>query len=125
MGGRFDEESSDLAATLDARGRILPYAESAVRDDASVDELRIDHDVRRYWGTEESPTANLAQNGIVPVITCACGDFGCGGATARVTIGDEVVTWDDFRTANTREPAAGLGPFQFERRAYMAALAQA
>jgi hypothetical protein len=81
-----------------------------------------DRDMRRYSGSEEEPTANLAQNGTVPVITCACGDFLCGGATVRVTVGDEVVTWDDFRTANTRAPV-DLGPFRFERRAYMAALA--
>ena len=82
-----------------------------------------DRDARRYWGSGEDPTANLAEDGTVPVITCVCGDFGCGGATVRVTVDDEVVTWDDFRTANTRTPVPGLGPFRFERRAYLGALA--
>ena len=85
--------------------------------------LNADYEILRGWTVlEENPTANLARDGIVAVIACACGDFLCGGATARVTVGDEVVTWEDFTPANGGAPIAGLGPFRFERRTYLAAL---
>jgi hypothetical protein len=60
-------------------------------------------------------------DGSVPVLTCTCGQFGCGGASARITFERATVAWGDFRTATYQKPVA-LGPFRFKRHHYEEAL---
>jgi hypothetical protein len=65
--------------------------------------------------------AHAVPDGSVPVLTCTCGEFGCGGASARITFERSTVIWGDFRTA-THERPVKLGPFRFKRRDYEVAL---
>ena len=65
--------------------------------------------------------AHAVPDGFVPVLTCTCGEFGCGGASARITFASGTVTWDDFRTATYEQPV-DLGPFLFKQQEYEAAL---
>ena len=65
--------------------------------------------------------AHAVPDGSVPVVTCTCGEFGCGGGSARITFERSTVIWGDFRTA-THEKTVSLGPFRFRRRDYDAAL---
>jgi hypothetical protein len=59
--------------------------------------------------------------GYVPVLTCTCGNFGCGGAFARITFDRGTVIWSDFKTA-TYEQSVAIGPFRIKRKVYEAAL---
>ena len=68
------------------------------------------------------PEPELAEDGRAAVLTCTCRIYGCGGTSARINIMDDVVTWDDFRHANSRR-IVPIGPFTFDRRAYEAAIA--
>ena len=56
-------------------------------------------------------------DGFAPVLTCTCGEFGCGGAIVRIQFERRVVRWTDFKTANYEEPVP-LRPFVFSRTAY-------
>jgi len=56
-------------------------------------------------------------SGFVPVVTCGCGLFGCGGGYARVTFRAETVMWNDFRSA-PHDRSAGICTFTFDREQY-------
>ena len=68
------------------------------------------------------PDTELEEDGRAAVLTCTCRTYGCGGTAARITIADDVVTWDDFRHANSG-PRVPIGPFRFDRVAYEASIA--
>jgi hypothetical protein len=74
-----------------------------------------------WWGPEGGqPESNISEwvpDGFAPVLTCACGEFGCGGALVRIRFERRVVRWTDFRTANYEKPVQ-MGPFVFARSAY-------
>jgi hypothetical protein len=73
----------------------------------------------RHWlGT---PIPMLSEDGKAAVLNCTCGCFPCGGATARITIDAEIVTWSDFQQANSRT-VIPLSPLRFTRSTYEAAL---
>ncbi len=68
-------------------------------------------------------------HGRVPIYICAeCGDLGCGAVTATIEQLEDHVYWRDFSYENGYEPFnpedvfAGVGPFTFERGAYLATL---
>jgi hypothetical protein len=61
------------------------------------------------------------EDGRVAVLTCGCGDFGCGGATARIIFTADRVIWTDFHGASHRDRVAAR-PFVFSRPQYTAAL---
>jgi hypothetical protein len=73
----------------------------------------------RHWRGE--PIYRLSEDGKAAVLTCSCGDFGCGGVSARITIDAETVTWSDFQEANSPKVIPLLA-FRFSRSAYEAAL---
>ena len=56
------------------------------------------------------------------LLGCVCGDTGCWPLTAKITIGDDTVLWEGFRTRHRAWDLAALGPFTFSRHAYDAAL---
>lgn len=74
-----------------------------------------------WWGPgSRHPEGHLSDwvpDGFAPVLTCTCGEFGCGAAIARIHFERRVVTWTDFETANNAKHVA-LGPFIFSRGAY-------
>lgn len=78
----------------------------------------------RLWAGEPPEDDYLVEDGRVAVLTCTCGNFGCGEATALVEFEDGRVRWSDFHGANFGAPV-DLGPFEFDRAAYDAALAAA
>lgn len=57
------------------------------------------------------------------LLGCACGNTGCWPLTARVTLEEDTVVWEDFRTGHRSWDLGTLGPFHFDRGAYDAALA--
>jgi hypothetical protein len=74
------------------------------------------------WGPHPPSPGPVPEvpSGFVPVVTCSCGIFGCGGGYARVTFSARTVMWNDFRSA-TRERPAGIGTFTFDRDQYESA----
>ena len=56
------------------------------------------------WGErDEAPI----EYGRMAVLTCGCGFFPCGGATARIEYASDVVTWSDFHEALHASVALG------------------
>jgi hypothetical protein len=59
-----------------------------------------------------------------------CGDLGCGGVTAEITIDSTGVTWQDFGWQTNYDPEVDrdwfgeFGPYRFELPEYRAALQQ-
>jgi len=76
-----------------------------------------------WWGPggkhPEGDLGDWVPAGFAPVLTCTCGEFGCGGALVRVSFKRRFVVWSDFMTANYEKPVP-LGPFRFALRAYEA-----
>jgi hypothetical protein len=71
------------------------------------------------WGPRPpSPgPVNEVPSGFVPVVTCGCGIFGCGGGYARVIFRTDTVVWNDFRSATHDRPVP-VGYFTFDREQY-------
>jgi hypothetical protein len=74
------------------------------------------------WGPspEAIPEADMIPDGLVPVATCGCTTFGCGGACARVEFQGDLVVWRDFHEVLSPDEAipVALGNFVFDRRQY-------
>ena len=54
-----------------------------------------------------------------PLLGCECGEWGCWPLMARITVADDLVTWDAFEQPH--RPArdyTAFGPFQFDRHQY-------
>ena len=68
------------------------------------------------WGPD-APAGSQAPEGFVPVLTCACTVYGCGGSYARVRFEGDTVRWSDFHNEGTDEPV-DIGPFTFDRQQY-------
>jgi hypothetical protein len=78
----------------------------------------------RLWGPDGvAPYRHYAKDGWVAVLTCSCDNFGCGGASARITFNADTVVWSDFRDACHHQEIR-VGPFAFARQEYEAALAK-
>jgi hypothetical protein len=84
---------------------------------------------RPLWGEDADRAAlqkNLfapVQGGRVAVLTCTCGGFGCGGATACIAFEADTVTWRDFHEVSHARNRIEIGPFAFARDQYETALA--
>ncbi len=68
------------------------------------------------WGPDP-PAETEAPEGFLPVLTCGCTVYGCGGSYARITFESEVVVWSEFHNEGTDEPVY-TGPFVFDRQQY-------
>lgn len=64
-----------------------------------------------------SPTESEAPEGFIPVLTCGCTVYGCGGSYARIRFKADTVERSDFHNQLTDKPVR-VGPFFFERSQY-------
>ncbi|MGI8756257.1 MAG: hypothetical protein ACR2MB_10450 [Acidimicrobiales bacterium] len=76
----------------------------------------------RLWVANPNEDRMRIEDGRTAVLTCSCGNFGCGGATARIGFTGDRVRWEDFHYANFGSHV-DLGPFNFARDQYEAAVA--
>lgn len=120
---------SDLRAVLmDARAPRLTAEHATGKDgSASLEELLDPEDwdaflpltlIRlpsRHWLGEPHPRYSF-EGGEVAVLTCSCGDFGCGGVTAEIEFTAHAVNWRNFREANG-DPIPTTG-YRFIRQHY-------
>jgi hypothetical protein len=88
---------------------------------------RFDDDlVRHRLGLDMRPGPAAARERLLVCPTCA--GPGCGAVTVQISLADDVVTWAGFAwTGRTPGGEAtvdldGIGPYHFDRRAYLAAL---
>lgn len=83
-----------------------------------------------FLGSRESPY-HYPEEGKTALVGCECGIVGCWPLLARVTVGDDRVTWSDFEQPHRGPGRPGpwrydaLGPFVFPRAAYERALRDA
>jgi hypothetical protein len=59
------------------------------------------------------------------LLRCACGEPNCWPLAARIELTRHTVTWSGFRGRNSSWDLGVLGPLEFERDQYEAALIQA
>jgi hypothetical protein len=71
----------------------------------------------------ERPERWVAPDGRVAILTCTCGDFGCGGIAARIAREGEIVTWTDLSHPYSAE-ILPIAPLRFRRDQYDRALAE-
>jgi hypothetical protein len=108
----IDDERLDLLWAAKVDDAVLPLSVGEV--------LTPGH---RMWLGEPPIDSFLVEEGRVAVLTCSCGNFGCGGAVAQIEFTRGVVRWRDFHSANLGPPA-DVGPFEFRRGQYQAAFAE-
>jgi hypothetical protein len=96
------EGSPDLA------GDYSPLALTDIRSDPS-----------HFLGT---PVATWFQESDTVLMGCPCGDWGCWPLTAKVEVVDGGVRWHTFRNGHRDWDLSALGPFDFDRAQYEAAL---
>jgi hypothetical protein len=68
------------------------------------------------WGSG-SIAESEAPEGFVPVLTCGCTVYGCGGSYASIRFKADTVEWSDFHNQVTDKPVR-VGPYFFERSQY-------
>lgn len=62
-------------------------------------------------------------DGKTALLGCGCGEVGCSPLMARVTVGDDTVTWDEFEQPTRPDwDYEDFGPFTFDRAQYERAL---
>ncbi|HEY1067139.1 MAG TPA: hypothetical protein VGE52_13555 [Pirellulales bacterium] len=73
-----------------------------------------------YHDFELKPDDRRYDNSLL--LVCSCGNTTCGDLLAKITVGDDVVTWSDFRHSERRWNYDAFGPFVFDRGQYEAQL---
>lgn len=64
----------------------------------------------------------LTTEKILLYVCADCGDIGCGALTAQISFRENSVIWSDFayeNTIETFEKYPKIGPFEFEKEAYL------
>jgi hypothetical protein len=73
-----------------------------------------------------------AHPGIVSILTCTCGELGCGSLTCFVRVQGDRVAWEEFEGAlgplgadgRRKSHYDGFGAFVFDRKQYETALSE-
>lgn len=79
-------------------------------------------DLTRYYEARED--RQWPSPGHAWLLGCDCGEVGCWPLTARIVVGLDNVTWSDF--SQEHRPGwdyEGFGPFVFDRKQYVSAVA--
>ena len=64
----------------------------------------------------------LSTEKILLYVCADCGDLGCGALTAQISFTENSVVWSDFAYENASETLENypeIGPFEFEKEAYL------
>ena len=68
------------------------------------------------------PVATWFEDGDTVLMGCTCGEWGCWPLTCRVEVNESTVRWHSFRNGHRPWDLSALGPFEFDRTEYEAAL---
>jgi hypothetical protein len=78
----------------------------------------------RHFLDEVDPYYNGYEPDEVPLLGCSCGLWGCWPLLSRISNDADTVTWTDFRQPFRKQwGRLPLGPFAFDRPAYLERLA--
>jgi hypothetical protein len=78
----------------------------------------------RYFLGDFEKDSYFARLERVYVLGCQCGEVGCWPLLARITVGEESVTWDSFQQPHRKErDYSGFGPLVFDAQQYREAVA--
>jgi hypothetical protein len=78
----------------------------------------------RYFLGDFEKDSYFARLERVYVLGCQCCEVGCWPLLARISVGDESVTWDSFQQPHRKErDYSGFGPIVFEAQQYREAVA--
>lgn len=73
----------------------------------------------RYLVGDSYPEGGQSSDGTTWLLGCNCSFAGCWPLEARVTVGDEIVTWNQFRQPHRpKQDYSSFGPFFFARNEY-------
>ncbi|MGV9556383.1 hypothetical protein [Streptomyces sp. NPDC003522] len=101
LAGEFDDEAEDERET--------------------AEQVRAQHD---GLGVTEFEDHFRAAGDTVPLLGCSCGVWGCWPLMARIALTPTTVTWSSFRQPYREQwGELAMGPYEFPRDAYEAALA--
>jgi hypothetical protein len=134
---RFDRQERDDLGEPEVVPRVdgVPLAELVERFelDAGMESARRSSYgglIRPFWGLgpidehflgRTTPPNNLR----TPLLACDCGEWACWPLLARVTVADELITWDDFHQPHRPDrDYTGFGPFRFRHDHYEQSLRQ-
>jgi hypothetical protein len=122
------EEVVDMGAPeLERWDLVVPVIDGAPLADRLVDRApgtwaQLVTPPSRHWlGQPEEDRFDDA-DGRAEVMTGGCGEAGCCGVFARITIHDDTVTWEDFSARGAPDITEDLS-FTFDRSEYEAAIA--
>lgn len=107
-----------------ARAVELPFAAAEKHPDLAGDYAPlvltdISSDPDHFLGT---PVASWFEEGDTVLLGCPCGEWGCWPLTVQIEIKESTVRWVGFRNGHRDWDLSGLGPFEFDRTEYLAAL---
>lgn len=115
---QIDVDDEDLFGLIERAGRTDPTV-GPIEGSPGLTPEEVAPPSRHWLG---SPAPALSDGDDVVVYLCECGDWGCGGVLARITVTDDHVVWSDFH--GPQGQTYEVGPFHFDRRAYEQQLAQ-
>lgn len=64
---------------------------------------------------------SLQKSGIYPILNCTCGEWGCGGFSIDVEVGNDTIVWKKIYIPGTDKEAQRLHtqtPITFNKKAY-------
>ena len=108
----------------------LPFAAAAGRPSraghyAGLELAAVAPPSRHFWG--EPQFSLYGGSGVVQVLECSgCREAGCMPIFCRIEVAPDLVRWSEFRASWDPDPTdwdyTSLGPFEFERAQYEAAV---
>ncbi len=130
---RIEDPGSGPEISIEVNGRQLQHLARDVEhvhaqaegkpglagDYAGLSPLQVRGSARHFLG---EPRASWFEDGDTVLMGCSCGEWDCWPLTARVLAGGDVVRWTTFRTGHRDWDLSALGPFEFARLQYEAAL---
>jgi hypothetical protein len=110
----------DLAQSVE-----LPPATADDQPDLAGNYAGLRADLGICWPSRHflgKPQVTCFRDGDTVLLGCICGDAGCWPLAADIKVDNHTVTWRRFRTGHRSWDLSRLGPFRFNRNAYISAL---
>ncbi|SDU68804.1 hypothetical protein [Jiangella alkaliphila] len=113
------ERIEDLARVVEKPHAVAENNPKLAGDYAPLALSDIDSDRNHFLG---HPVATWFEDGDTVLMGCPCGEWGCWPLTVRVEVNSSTVRWHGFRNGHREWDLSALGPFEFDRPEYEAAL---
>jgi hypothetical protein len=123
-GGEVDifvngRELSELAGEVE-----LPFARAEGKPHLAGSYASLNVDLVGAGHFRGDPALTWFDDGDTVLLGCDCGEWGCWPLTVDVAVTEGRVAWSHFRQGHRDWDLSALGPFEFDRAQYDAALAE-